>query len=215
MSKIRQFLINHANIVNRFPFNNHGLVFLKKASICGLLVKCNINNSGTGNSIFIESGSVLRNCTFNIFGNSNRIRIGANVIAINAVFYIEDNNNEIKVGDNTNICGNTEFACMEGTKIHVGKECLFSSGIHIRTGDSHSVVDFEGKRINPSKDINIGDHVWIGQRVTILKGVTVPEDCIIGIDSVVTKKFDEKHIAIAGNPAKTIKHSISWDNKRI
>ncbi|MBP2659028.1 MAG: hypothetical protein H6Q69_2060 [Firmicutes bacterium] len=39
---------------------------------------------------------------------------------------------------------------------------MFSHDVHIRNGDSHSIIDLQTKkRINFSKDIIIGDHVWI------------------------------------------------------
>lgn len=181
----------------------------------GLLIKCRINNSGTGNTIIVEDGCILRNCIFNIYGNYNTVKIGANVTAINAIFHLEDDKNVINIGEKTKICGKTEFACLEGTEIIVGKNCLFSSDIHFRTGDSHSVLNLSGNRINPSSSICIHDHVWIGQRATILKGVSVSENSIIGIDAVVTKKFEENNIAIGGNPAKVIKRDIDWNTRRI
>ena len=51
----------------------------------------------------------------------------------------------------------------------------------------------------------IGDRVWIGANVTILKGVTVGNDAVIGAGSVVTKDIPEKAIAV-GNPAQVIKY---------
>ena len=51
----------------------------------------------------------------------------------------------------------------------------------------------------------IGDRVWIGANVTILKGVTIGNDAVIGAGSVVTKDIPEKAIAV-GNPAKVTKY---------
>jgi acetyltransferase-like isoleucine patch superfamily enzyme len=56
-----------------------------------------------------------------------------------------------------------------------------------------------------SSPTKIGDRVWIGANVTILKGVTIGNDAVVGAGSVVTKDIPEKAIAV-GNPAKVIKY---------
>jgi len=53
----------------------------------------------------------------------------------------------------------------------------------------------EGRRINLAKDIVIGDRVWFGDNVTVLKGVTVGNDSVLGIDAVVTKPVPPNSIA--------------------
>ena len=56
----------------------------------------------------------------------------------------------------------------------------------------------------------IGNHVWIGTRVTILKGVSVGEGFIIGAGSIVTHDVPA-HCMVAGNPARVIKIDVSWE----
>ena len=55
----------------------------------------------------------------------------------------------------------------------------------------------------------IGDNVWIGDKATILPGVTIGEGAIIAANAVVTKNVPAFSVA-AGNPAKIIK-SVSND----
>jgi acetyltransferase-like isoleucine patch superfamily enzyme len=97
----------------------------------------------------------------------------------------------------------------------VGERCLFSSGIHARTGDSHSVVDLAGRRINPSRDIVIGDHVWVGMGATLLKGALVAESSVIAAQAVVTKQFPAPNVVIAGNPARVVREGVDWLVERI
>lgn len=96
------------------------------------------------------------------------------------------------------------------TFIEIGKNCLIAHSVDICTTDFHTVYDVEGVVVNTDSSVVIGDHVWIGKRSTINKGVMIPNDSIIGASSVVTKAFTTPNVLIAGNPATIKKHGISW-----
>ena len=113
------------------------------------------------------------------------------------------------------ICGKTEMFCLEKTKIIVGESCMFSTNVYFTTSDRHSILNKQGKRINKPADIVIGKHVWLGYGVTILKGVEVGENCIVGAKSVLTAKHTKPNCIVAGNPAKVIKENIGWDKTRL
>lgn len=71
----------------------------------------------------------------------------------------------------------------------IGDNCMFSFDILIRNSDHHLIYDCENnKRINPTKSVFIGDHVWIGQLVNILKGTRIDSGSIVGASSVVAGK---------------------------
>lgn len=55
----------------------------------------------------------------------------------------------------------------------------------------------------------IGDNCFIGQRSTIMYGVTLANNIIVASGSVVCNSFDEERIIIGGNPAKKIG---TWDS---
>ena len=103
----------------------------------------------------------------------------------------------------------------EGRSITIGRDCLFSSDLVFRTGDSHSLTDLSGRRINPARDITVGDHVWIGHRALICKGVVLPRDCVVGTGAVVTRGAFDEHTVIAGSPARTVRQNVSWDIRRL
>lgn len=180
-----------------------------------ILYKVHIDCSGHDNSIQIGDECMLRHCTVHICGKNNKVVICNQVRAQNAEFWIEDDNNQIIIGENTFIAGKTHLACTEGQTITIGDSCLFSSDVVIRTGDSHSILDDNGKRINHALSVSVGNHVWVGNRVIICKGVLIPDDCVIGTAAVLTKKFDESNAIYAGIPARVIKTNINWDIERI
>ena len=113
------------------------------------------------------------------------------------------------------MCGKIHLACTEGKTIRIGNDCLLSSEIVFRTGDSHSIVDLNGHRINSADDIEIGNHVWIGHRALIQKGVNISNNTVIATGAIVTKSFEETNIILAGVPAKIVKHSIDWRTERL
>ena len=158
---------------------------------------------------------VLRNCELIFYGSNNTIEIGNNCVAKDASLYIEDDNNAIITGDNTHYAGKIHIAVTESTKCVIGSECLFSSEIVIRTGDSHSILDETGERINPAKNVVIGNHVWVGHRTLITKGVSIPENCVVGTGAVVTKPIDKGGTVIAGVPAKIVTENINWCGERL
>lgn len=169
---------------------------------------------GKNNRIIVSKGTYLIDCTFNFIGDNNVVLIGENCNLKKVNFWLEDSNNQISVGSGTTTSGNCELACIEGTKITIGKDCMFSSDIRICTGDSHSILQ-DGKRINHSQNINIGNHVWVGTRVDILKGSVIADGSVVGTRALINGIFANTNSILAGIPAKTIKENISWERERI
>ncbi len=172
---------------------------------------------GERNEILFVGGGLTRvnSCRFSIHGSNNKIIFHGHVVIDNCTFCMEDNNNVIEIFDDTWINPNVEFATLEGTRIIVGKDCMFSAHITLRTGDSHSVLNAEtGLRINPSKDIIIGNHVWVGNGASILKGSEVGDDCIVSSKAVLTGKHYPPQSILAGMPAVVKKMGVSWNRKR-
>ena len=203
------------SIYNHKPFNNKFKLRGNSLVCKSLLTKCTFDINGKNNKIIIEEGCNLNKCKFIVQGNSNTVYIKKNTHARYAEFYIEDDNNSICVDEATYFAGKIHLACIEGCTITIGKDCLFSSEIVIRTGDSHSITDLSGNRINQSKNVQIGDHVWVGHKVSINKGVKIASNSVVGTGAIVTREFNNGNVVIAGNPAKTVKENINWDSKRI
>ena len=178
------------------------------------LENCAIVVRGCDNRVHVGA-SYLRDAVMTVTGSGNRITIDDACTLRGARFICEDNGNAIAIGATTEVAGPTEFAALEGTNISVGSDCLFSGGIHIRTGDSHTLTDLKGRRINPSRDVSIGEHVWVGRGVTILKGGALADSSVVGAEAVVTKAFETPHVVVAGNPARVVRTGVDWRAERI
>lgn len=196
---------------NRINSNRNNTII---SDMC-FLKHCNINIKGSNNKIIINEFTRMVNCNITIVDNNCEIIIGKRCYLNMADFYIEDDKCRIEIGDHTSIDGKTEMACIEGKSIKIGKDCMFSRNIHIRTGDSHSILNLKGERVNESKDINIGNHVWVGTETIIMKGSIINNDTIIGAGAIVAGKEYPNNSIIAGVPAKVTKSDITWKRERI
>lgn len=201
-------------VVNRVPFNNS---IRKKGNRVsgGLMTRCHIRVQGKNNQILLGKGTWIHKSKLTIKGSNCRIVIGDNSVLRQVDLYIEDDGGTITVGNSTAIYGKSHFASIEGKSISIGNDGLISSNVTVRVGDSHSILDLDGQRINPSQDVAIADRVWIGNQVTILKGAQIPEDTVVATGAIVTKKFTQTGTVLGGSPAKVIKENIRWDKKRL
>lgn len=126
--------------------------------------------------------------------------------------------NICKIGKNFSCTDDTHlsFGDEDNLKIIIGEECMFASNILVRASDFHPIMELgTRKRLNKGKDITIGNHCWLATNATILKGSTIPDDCIIATGSLVTKKLTEQHAVYAGIPAKQVKTNVTWDREYI
>lgn len=106
----------------------------------------------------------------------------------------------------------TVINAVGGRKVKIGDSALLSNNIEIHTTDYHGIFNREGKRINPDKDISIGKGVWIGLGCKILKGTSIAEGSIVGAGSLLSGKYDEPYVVMAGNPVRILKHDCFWSN---
>ena len=118
------------------------------------------------------------------------------------------NSGTVTFGKNFYCNCNLSIIC--GKSISFGDDCILGWNVHIRDCDGHSLFQ-NGERINPNIDVQIGNHVWIGQDVKILKGSVIPENSVIAMNSCVTKSFTEPKTIIGGYPAKVIKQNVDWE----
>lgn len=94
--------------------------------------------------------------------------------------------------------------------LSIGSGCVISWGCTLIDSDLHSLKALDGPPRPESAPIFIGDHVWIGCNVTILKGARIPSGCVIAAGAIVTKAFDEPCTLLAGSPAKIIRQNVEW-----
>ncbi|MDR0917819.1 MAG: acyltransferase [Oscillospiraceae bacterium] len=113
------------------------------------------------------------------------------------------------IGGNNYFSNRLNLFCTEHTNAIIGDDSLFSFGVWIRTSDVHLLYDCKTKkRINNSKSIFIGDHIWISQNATVLKGTKIGSGATLGANAVVADKKVLSNSVWVGNPAKLIKSGV-------
>ena len=116
------------------------------------------------------------------------------------------------IGDGTSFESTEIVTFNSNSSIEIGEKCMFSTGIKIWNTDAHPIFDKEtGRILNKVGALKIGSHVWCGAYVSILKNTRIADDCIVGWGAVVSGKFDTPNGIIAGNPAKYVRHGITWN----
>ncbi|MFR1673287.1 MAG: acyltransferase, partial [Candidatus Gastranaerophilaceae bacterium] len=167
---------------------------------------------GANNKIEINAPIFFTSNKWEILGNSF-ISIKSSKYSIGGV-YISCKNSSLEIDEDfssTNRC-TIGLAGTKGTNIKIGRDCMFASDISLLSTDFHKIYDnTTGKVLNiPEMGIKIGNHVWVGSGVRILKDTEVGNNIVIGTGTVLTKTFHDDNVIIAGNPGKIVKRNVNW-----
>ena len=155
-----------------------GLWFSRKLTTHGIIV---VTGSGSFPKVINRGGEIYAgHCQFY---EGVRLELGKGA--------------SLNIGSGTYLNRNT--LVIAETKVEIGNSCKIAWDVIIMDSDLHPI---EGK-ILENKPVIIEDHVWIGCRAIILKGVRIGKGAIIAAGSVVTKDIPEYAIA-AGVPARVI-----------
>lgn len=118
---------------------------------------------------------------------------------------------DIRIFDNASLSigsgylnSNVQIVC--ANSITIGKDVAIARDVIIRDTDAHNILD---KKHEKTKPIVIGNHVWIGTRAIIMKGVTIGDNAIIAAGAIVTKDVLSNTI-VAGIPATVIRENVNW-----
>ncbi|HHT23868.1 MAG TPA: hypothetical protein GXZ87_11285 [Bacteroidales bacterium] len=142
-------------------------------------------------------------------GKNSRLIIDGDFIIGDGVKIIIDNNAELVIGGGkketaSGITSNTLI--MVYKRVTIGKDFMCSWNVYITDCDWHSINN------SPvHADVKIGDHVWVGNNCSILKGSVIGNNSIVTSYSKVINKTFEDSLMIGGIPAKELKKDVFWN----
>ncbi|MCR4610953.1 MAG: hypothetical protein K5644_03550 [Lachnospiraceae bacterium] len=170
-----------------------------------------INFKGKNNILYCESGITLTNSTINFKADNSVVYLGKPYGEY--VFDMDLHNDTVfHIGKRCYTNDTVSIILSEQKHCYIGDDVFFSVRDHIRNADAHLIYSAsDKKRLNPSKSVFIGDHVWFGQDCQIFKGTQIDSGSVIGASSLLSGKKVPHNTIWAGNPAKQLKDDIFWD----
>lgn len=121
----------------------------------------------------------------------------------------------VRIGSDVTTTAVCVINAAEGATVSFGNDVMIASGNQFRAHDGHPIFDVAtGLRVNPAKDITIGNHVWFGAQAVALAGANVGDGSVIGFGSVVTKTIQNNCIAV-GSPARVVRKNIAWERPHL
>ncbi|WP_220340233.1 acyltransferase [Seonamhaeicola aphaedonensis] len=179
---------NYFNLyLNNVDFSSYRIIgtpkfYISKGGVCVIGKQFSVNDKVFANPIGRYS-----KCTF-VVRERGKLKIGFNVgISFSTIVC----HNKITIGNNVKIGGNS---------------VIYDTDFHSLNYQKRQIkeMDIEGTKTKP---VILEDNVFIGAHSTILKGVTIGENSIVGACSVVTKDIPKNEIW-GGNPAKFIRRIV-------
>jgi acetyltransferase-like isoleucine patch superfamily enzyme len=170
---------------------------------------------GSGSRIDIPSGSFLflgfahftpTPCSIHL-GKRARLSVEGTVQIHRGVRVFVHDGARLEIGNRSYINDCSTITCFE--HIRIGSECSISWYTNILDTNVHELV-VAGRPRPRSAPLFIGDHVWVGTGVTILAGISIGDQAVVGAGSVVTADVPGR-VAVAGNPARILAEDVSWN----
>jgi len=171
-------------------------------------VNSSITILGSNNEVLIESRCEFKNLKVVVKGDNNKILIkrgsrfqGGNISLVSF--------SQLEIGERSTFAPRIEFV-IESANVTIGNDCMTAAGLTIKTTDTHGIYSLDDEKIiNTPQDITIGDYVWFGKDVTILKGAKVAPCNIIAMQSLFDKESKPFELW-EGRPAKKSKGNVIW-----
>ncbi|WP_179206817.1 acyltransferase [Microbacterium esteraromaticum] len=126
--------------------------------------------TGSNNTLRVESGARIGNLSVQFDANNGLMEVGSSrgVPSFSATVRVGEDS-RVLIGRNVSTTSTVGISATEGTTISLGEDCMLAIGVQLRADDGHPIFDVHTeKRVNVSRDIVIGAHVWLGYNSAVL-----------------------------------------------
>jgi len=152
------------------------------------------------------------------------LEVGKSVSFGRGVYVNVENRGRLKIGAGTKILAGAEIIAggklLIGANAHIGRGAVIVAHEQVRIGDNALIAEFVtirdqdhvivgsaepyNRQGSLTAAIEIGDNVWLGSKVTVLKGVTIGAGCVVGANAVVVHDLPPRSVCV-GAPARPIR----------
>jgi acetyltransferase-like isoleucine patch superfamily enzyme len=177
-----------------------------RASAGDATVRITVAPGRVAEDVLIRIGKVHGNIFFRILGPGALCVIGHSKSLTAQIMLGRDS--AVTIGDGTTIAG-VELVCVRG-QVDIGRDCMLSGKISILVEKQHAIVDVETMEIDPRRPaVMVGDHVWLGNSVTLMGDCTVGSGSIVGAHCVAAGNYPDCAVVV-GNPGRVIATGKTW-----
>ncbi len=111
-----------------------------------------------------------------------------------------------------NIYANFNLTLTDDTHIYVGDNTMFGPNVTIVTAGHPILPELREKNYQYNIPVRIGKNCWLGAGVTVLPGVSIGDNAVIGAGSVVTKDIPSNTVAV-GVPCRVLREINEHDKQ--
>ncbi|MBP2328965.1 acetyltransferase-like isoleucine patch superfamily enzyme [Kibdelosporangium banguiense] len=170
---------------------------------------------GSGNKLIVASDAKIVDLRVDFIGDHGTVEIGSTVgnsVGLRFAMRV-GHHSRIRIGRDVSSEGVVLVSAVEGTEVSIGEDTMLFAGIEVRSDDTYPVYEVATeKRLNDSRSITIGEHVWIAEGATIMGGVTIGNGAVISTRSIVDTDIPNNCIAM-GAPAQVVNRDIAWERR--
>lgn len=124
-------------------------------------------------------------------------------------FYANFGGKHVHFGEG--VYANFNLTCVDDTHIYVGDHTMIGPNCTLCTAAHPISPALREKGMQYNLPVRIGKNCWLGAGVTVLPGVTIGDNSIIGANSLVNKDIPPNVVAV-GSPAKVLREITEEDN---
>ncbi len=163
-----------------------------------------------GDKVVVDEG-----CVLDARGDGNRGIVIGNRVIIGRHTVMGCKDGDIVIGNDVGIGTNSMIHAVGGNVVELQDGALLAPYAYLVGGGTHQFEDtsvpITEQDLIYKGGIQIGRHVWLGARVTVLDGVHIGQETVIGAGAVVTASIAEYAVAV-GVPAKVVKQRMQRDH---
>jgi len=102
------------------------------------------------------------------------------------------------------VYANFNLTLVDDGHIYIGDKVMIGPNVTVTTANHPILPEFRARGLQYNKDVFIEENVWLAAGVTVLPGVRIGKNSVIGAGSVVTRDIPENVVAV-GTPCRVLR----------